>query len=645
MKLLLTFLILYLGFVSVVPQAAARGDRAKPAKPTHSNRSSSMDKRSPMTGSKIERPASRPAPKPAYKPVPKPAVKPMPKPAARPQPKPTQRLPERPSVQRPSVQRPETRPSNLPDRRPEINRPTTLPGNLPDRRPDMNRPTTLPGNLPDRRPDISRPATRPEFNRPDQRPSLQRPITNRPTTLPGMVTYPNRPTQRPNIDRDSIRIGDRNNVNIGQVNIDRRNVNLNRPVTVNANTRNWNNNTWGGNRSIWGNNVNVNINNNFRYSNNFSYRPNYWGARPWWGAGHCYAWHHGHWGYGWNSAYYRRHWYYADRGFASGFMWGIAVWSLGNLIYDMGYHSYQNPYPAPVVQNTYITYTQPVSVAAAANPPGDEKAVELAETQSTQALERSRAAFKQGDYAAAAKAVDEAIAHTPGDVTLHEYRALVFFALGKFADAAGILNPVLASGPGWSWETMVGFYDNAQTYTAQLRKLEAYVQPATPNAAASFLLGYHYMVCGHMEKANEAFGLTAKLQPADSIARQLRDLTAASIPDMDESVAEVPAGDGVARPDPVPLDQLVGIWNSDRGENGKVTFTMKESGDYTWSFSNGGTANEIKGTYGLDDQGLLVLSSDDTQMVCLVEIKAGNQMHFTLIGAPDGDPGLDFTKI
>jgi len=658
MKLLPTFLILFLGLALVAPPVAARVDRARPAMPTHSNRGSGMDKRSPMTGSKIERPASKPAPKPAYKPTPKPAAKPMPKPAARPEvkpmprpeAKPAQRLPDRPSVQRPSVQRPETRPSNLPDRRPEINRPTTLPGSLPDRRPEINRPTTLPGNLTDRRPDLSRPATRPEFNRPDQRPSLQRPTTNRPSTLPGMVTYPSRPTQRPNIDRDSIRIGDRNNVNIGQVNVDRRNVQLNRPVTLNANTRNWNSNTWGGNRSVWGNNVNVNINNNFRYSNNFSYRPNYWGARPWWGAGHCYGWHHGHWGYGWNSAYYRRHWYYADHGFASGFMWGIAVWSLGNLIYDMGYHSYQNPYPAPVVQNTYITYTQPVSVAAAANPPGDEKATELAETQSNQALERSRAAFRQGDYTAAAKAVDEAIAHTPGDVTLHEYRALVFFALGKFADAAGILNPVLASGPGWSWETMVGFYDNSQTYSTQLRKLEAHVQSASPNAAASFLLGYHYMVCGHMEKANQAFGMTVNLQPADSIARQLRDLTAASIPDGAESVAEeaaaeVPAPDATVRPDPVPLDRLVGTWNSDRGENGKITFTMQESGDYSWSFSNGGAASELKGTYGLDEQGLLVLSSDDTQMVCLVEIKEGGQMHFTLIGAPDGDPGLDFTKI
>jgi tetratricopeptide (TPR) repeat protein len=633
MKLLPTFLILFIGLASVPPQAVARGDRAIPSKPTRTSRASGMDKRSPMTGSKIERPASKPAPKPAYKPAPKPASKPAPKPAARPEAKPAQRLPERPSVQRPTVQRP-----------------TTLPGSLPDRRPEINRPATLPGNLPDRRPDISLPATRPEFSRPDQRPSLQRPVANRPTTLPGMVTYPSRPTQRPNIDRDSIRIGDRNNVNIGQVNVDRRNVNLNRPVSVNANTRNWNSNQWGGNRSVWGNNVNVNINNNFRYSNNFSYRPNYWGARPWWGAGHCYGWHHGHWGYGWNSAYYRRHWYYADHSFASGFMWGIAVWSLGNLIYDMGYHSYQNPYPAPVVQNTYITYTQPVSVAAAANPPGDEKSTELAETQSNHALERSRAAFKIGDYTAAAKWVDEAIAHTPGDVTLHEYRALVFFALGKFADAAGILNPVLASGPGWSWETMVGFYDSSLTYSNQLRRLETYVQSASQNAAASFLLGYHYMVCGHMEKANEVFSVAAQLQPADSISRQLRDLTAASIPDVAESVAEesaaeAPAVDATARPDPVSLEQLVGTWNSDRGENANITFTMQESGDYTWSFKNGGEANELKGTYGLDDQGLLVLSSDDTQMVCLLEIKEGNQMHFTLIGAPDGDPGLDFTKI
>ncbi len=471
--------------------------------------------------------------------------------------------------------------------------------------------------------------------RPDTRPSLERPGHTRPNTLPGMVTYPNRPDKRPNISRDK--------TYINQVNVGRKNKGLNRPATLPYNRRpNWDSNRWGGKHGVWGNDVNITINNKFKYNNNYSYRPNYWGSRPWWGAGSCHSWHHGHWGYGWNSSYYRRHWYYRDNDFASGFMWGIAVWSLGNLIYDMGYQSYRNPYPAPPVQNTYITYTQPLSVAAAANPPGDEQAAELAETKSAAALERSRAAFKNGDYLAASKAVDEALAHTPGDVTLHEYRALVFFALGKYPEAAGVLNPVLASGPGWSWDTMVGFYDNSGTYSGQLRKLEDYSNNAPDKADARFLLGYHYMVCGHMEQANGQFAKAVELEAGDSISRQLRDLTAASIPDAgqsDESAAPPPPA-----PDPVNPDQLVGTWVSDRGADGKVTFSMTESGDYTWSFMNAGQSSELKGTYGLDDNGLLVLSSDDSQMVSAVEIKGGQNMHFVLVGAPDGDPGLDFVK-
>jgi tetratricopeptide (TPR) repeat protein len=588
----------------------------------------------------------------------------MPRPETKPAPRPI----ERPSVQKPSVQRPETRPGNLPDRtpndrpdrdpnrkpdqKPNLNRPTERPDgrpdNRPNQRPDANRPNRYPeanrpNNRPDSRPD-NRPNRYPEASRPDNRPSLDRPGSNRPNTMPGMVTYPNRPDKgRPNrIENNKINHGNRNNVHIDKINVNRRNVGLNRPANLPANRRNWNSNQWGGNRGVWGNNNNVHIkiNNNFRYNNNFSYRPNHWGARPWWGASTCHTWHHGHWGYGWNSNYYRRHWYYKDDDdFASGFMWGIAVWSLGNMIYDMGYQSYRNPYPAPPVQNTYITYTQPVSVAAAAHPPGDEQATELAETKSNAALEQSRAAFRKGDYLAASKAVDEALAHTPGDVTLHEYRALVFFALGKYSDAAGVLNPVLASGPGWGWDTMVGLYTTTSTYDDQLRRLEDHVKSSPEKADARFLLGYHYMVCGHMESANGEFSKVAELQPADTISRQLRDLTAASIPDAGESDPTPPA-----MPAPVDPDQLVGTWVSDRGADGKVTFTMTAAGDYTWAFMNAGQSSELKGTYGLNDKGLLVLTNDDSQMVSAVEIKDGGSMHFLLIGAPDGDPGLDFIK-
>lgn len=496
---------------------------------------------------------------------------------------------------------------------------------------------------------------------------MDRPRPNRPSTLPGMVTYPNRPNQsrpnRPNAnnrpDRNNLNSGNRNrvtnidnsrrnSVHINNVNVGRRNVGLNRPANRPADRRNWDSNRWGGNRGVWGNhgnNVNINIDNNFRYNSNYSYRPNYWGARPWWGAGHSHSWHHGHWNYGYNSYYHRRHWYHHDNDFAQGFMWGIGVWSLGNLIYDMGYQSYRNPYPAPPVQstrsNTTITYTQPVSVVAAALPPGDEATAEIAETQSNEALERSRTAFRQGDYVSASKAVDEAIGHTPGDVTLHEYRALVLFALGKFADAAGVLNPVLASGPGWSWETMIAFYNGSEAYNDQLARLEDFVTGSPEKADARFLLGYHYMVCGYMDKSYEQFAKASELQPADSISRQLRDLTRSSIPDDGEADEET---EPPARPEPVPVDKLVGSWVSDRGADGKVTFTMTEDGNYTWTFMNGDKVSELKGTYGLDDQGLLVLTSDDAQMVSVIEMKEPTRLHFTLVGAPDGDPGLDFTK-
>jgi hypothetical protein len=157
-----------------------------------------------------------------------------------------------------------------------------------------------------------------------------------------MVTYPNRPGMGNGGNRP------------GMGNVGNRPGNLNRPSTLPSNNGRWDNNKWGGNHGVWGNNNNVNIkiNNNFSNNYNYSHRPDHWGDRPWWGASNCHGWHHGHWGYGYSSSYYHRHWWCDDDDFVKGFMWGIGVWSFGNLIYNMGYQTYSNPYPAPVVQNT-----------------------------------------------------------------------------------------------------------------------------------------------------------------------------------------------------------------------------------------------------------------------------------------------------
>ena len=680
-----TFLSVLLGLTLITADVEARGDgkregggRDIASGPNRSGRGGGGDKRSPMTGSKVQRPASRPDPKPANRPLSRPADLPDSRPAFKP-------------AQRPSVEKPASRPDNRPADRPNINRPDTKPARpdrLPDNGPDSNRPNI---NRPDNNlldSGVSRPNGRPDNNRPDTKPMPRpdRPDKNKPMTLPGMVSYPDRPgtgkpnrpgdNDRPNrpdignrpdrdgpdrvkIDkgrdrlnfdnsRDRNRIGNNKfdiskNVRIDNVNVNRRNIALNRPGTRPAGKRDWDNNRWGGNRGVWGNDINIQnnirIDNKFRTNNNFSYRPNYWGARPWWGAGESHGWHHGHWNYGWNSNHYHNRWYYDDDDFASGFMWGIAVWSLGNMVYDMGYQTYSNPYHAPPVQNTYITYAQPVSVAAAANPPGDEATANLAETQSADAVDQSRDSFLQGDYVAALKSCDEAIAFTPGDVTLHEYRSLVLFALGRYSDAAGVINPVLASGPGWGWDTMIGFYDASSTYDGQLRKLEAYVKGKPDGAEGHFLLGYHYLVCGHMERAYAQFDKTTKLQPADSIARELRDLTKSSLPDDGEAEGLSPTP-----PIPVPTEKLVGTWVADQGSGGKITFMMEESGSFVWSFANGEKSSELKGTYGLNDKGLLVLTTEDSQMVSDVSLPQDNEMNFILVGGPDGDPGLSFKK-
>ena len=181
----------------------------------------------------------------------------------------------------------------------------------------------------------------------------------------------------------------------------------------------------------------------------------------------------------------------------------------------------------PSSKGSEVTYTQPITVVAAQTAPADEDTGKMTE-QSESHIAASQESFKQETTSTALDGANKAIGEAPGDGALHEYRALVLFALGKYSEAAGVLNPVLAGGPGWDWTTMISLYNSQETYMSQLASLEKY-SSAKPGAAdARFLLGYHYMVCGHLDRATVEFGEAAKLQPADSVSTQLRDLTAAS---------------------------------------------------------------------------------------------------------------------
>jgi len=548
----------------------------------------------------------------------RPSIQPVPKPGDRPG-----QLPNRPGNgnrpglgDRPSIQpvpKPGDRPGQLPNRPGNGNRPGLgdRPGQLPNRPGHGNRPGLgdRPGQLPNRPGHGNRPGfgNRPGYGNRPGRPThpIQRPPFNRPG-------YGHRP----------------------------------------GHGKPW----WG-----HGNKVNIRINNNFRHCVNWSTHHRYWGYNPWWSRPACRPWYGGSWHGGWGPGYHYH--YHSWPGYNAGAVigWGLAAWGLGALIYNIGYNSYQNPYPVQPVPTTTgapVDYSQPITLVSAETAPTEEGAVEEITEKSESYIEKSQEAFRAKNYVSALDFAGKAVGEAPGDGALHEYRALVLFALGKFGEAAGVLNPVLASGPGWDWTTMVKLYDSQKTYTDQLRKLEQYTTANPKDAACHFLLGYHYMVCGHMDMAKEQFDTASKLQPADSVARQLADLLAVSTtagdgeasgtgaaPAEPEGKAAEPAAAATPAPEPVPLEKLNGTWVADKGKEGKITLALKDDGKFTWAYAKEKEKPfELDGEYTMDEKGFLVLSANDSQMVASVSLPKENEMKFVLAAGPPGDPGLTFEK-
>jgi tetratricopeptide (TPR) repeat protein len=239
--------------------------------------------------------------------------------------------------------------------------------------------------------------------------------------------------------------------------------------------------------------------------------------------------------------------------------WLGSVAAAGWLLGPRPTYVYSNPFY--VVSSTAVApaldYSQPIAVpepsappsaraeTAAAPPsesPSDEEAAPGAQEISVppEAIEHfdaARNAFKKGDYRKALDQVDKAITILPSDAALHEFRALVLFAQGKYKDAAAAIYAVLAAGPGWNWETLRAFYADTQTYTKQLRALEDYEKAHRQSSAADFLLAYHYLTLGYTSNAVSQLRQFAKLVPEDKLAPQL--IEAFAPPDTDKPAARL----------------------------------------------------------------------------------------------------------
>jgi hypothetical protein len=490
---------------------------------------------------------------------------------------------------------------------------------------------------------------------------------------------------RPNIGSGNIGSG-----NIGQVGdnlgvVNRPNYGGNTLNNRTTNITNINNNTnvvnagWGGGYRGWGG----------RYSG--------WGGRGW-AAPYYGNWYRGGWGgagsfwtgfgagaltsFGLRSLSGSGYGYpmYGATGVYSYFpTWGMSNftgWGLGSLANTWLYSGYTNPYYATVVAaqpaQTTITYdySQPINVTSA---PPDPSVADSTE----QVFSAARDSFKAGDYQRALDLADMVLKQTPNAAVVHEFRALVLFALKRYDEAAAVDYAVLTAGPGWNWSTLVGLYPDVDTYTNQLRALEAYVKGNPNSSSGQFLLGYHYLTQGSYDAAGVQFERVVQLQPKDQLSASFAKLykkaseqPAANVAPTNSQAAEALAAARPAEapsvqpaaaatstgapatgeqpeeppPPPPPPASMAGTWTTKPAPDVTITLNLDKDGQFTWEVDTKGQKQTIGGQAGFKDNELALLQSEGPPLVGRVTQSSPDKFVFAPEGAGDKATGLTFTR-
>lgn len=350
-------------------------------------------------------------------------------------------------------------------------------------------------------------------------------------------------------------------------------------------------------------------------------------------------WYHGGWAGGW----------YPGAGW--GYMWdnypvaaalGVTWWGASRLSYAFGIGDYSNPYYSeggggydysePIAAYQPVDESQPAAPTSTAAPPA-------ATGEGTDPFSQSRAAFAAGDYKQALELCNQALKAMPNDSVLHEFRALVQFALQNYRDASAGVYAVLSAGPGWDWTTLSGLYGNVADYTPQLRQLESFVKQNPKSSEAHFLLAYHYLTAGHADAANRQLREVDKLTPKDKLVTQLLQLTTKPGDEQPQPTPKPPIDDDKL----LKAEQLVGVWTAAGSGGSKFQMTLQKDLSFAWKFTSGKKSEEIKGVFAVEQNNLALEVSDGSVMLAEISL-SDNQLKFKVIGGNPEDPGLTFSK-
>lgn len=362
---------------------------------------------------------------------------------------------------------------------------------------------------------------------------------------------------------------------------------------------------------------------------------------------HHHHWHHGHWhGHYWRPGYWSNYWWnrYPVLG-----AFGVTAWAMNRVGLAFGLYTYANPYVGGpvVIDNSTYNYNQPIILppdeqTLDADPDEDLPFAEIAE-EPLDNFDAARKSFYRGDYEAALSSVNAAIREMPNDAVLHEFRALVLFALGKYQDAAATLYAVLNVGPGWDWTTMSGLYPSVMVYTQQLRALEAYCKDNPNDAAGRFVLAYHYLTAGHTDAAKVQLEALVKIEPNDQLAARL-------LLEIDPD-AQVPQSSELELTKPPTINtrvergDLIGRWTATRDDGSRFEMTLEENSEFTWSFTQDAQTQQVRGVWTVEEDGVLVLEmNDEGVMLAQLDYRPDRLLEFYVLGDTQGAAPLRFER-
>ena len=247
---------------------------------------------------------------------------------------------------------------------------------------------------------------------------------------------------------------------------------------------------------------------------------------------------------------------------------------------------------------------------------------------------------------------------------------------------------VLTAGPGWNWSTLVGLYPDVDTYTNQLRALEAYVR-SNPSSASGAVLCWRTTtwpratttrpatrfrasgrsscpttssrrVCEALQEGDGGRGGRASAAPRQPAAaqpgrrrprrcpRSRQPSPPTSPPPSAPAPAQAAGGRTTSRataePPPPPPASLVGVWKAQASPDVSIALTLEAGRQFAWEVDTKGQKQTLSGIAGFKDNTLALLQQEGPPLVGKVTEDGANKFVFAPDGAGDKAPGLTFTR-